>query len=47
MTVSQLLSATTSAELAEWMAYFQIQNEPRDRDVQTDLHAIFGRPRSK
>lgn len=31
MTVSQLLRNTTSAELSEWEAYFQLEQEDRER----------------
>lgn len=31
MTVSQLLRNTTSAELSEWAAYFQLEQEDRER----------------
>jgi len=34
MTVEQLLRSTTSAELSEWLAYFQIENAG---DTPTDL----------
>lgn len=47
MTVDHLLRTTTAAELAEWMAYFQILNEPKERDVDKELHAIFGGPRRR
>lgn len=32
MTKSQLLSATTSRELSEWQAYFQVLKEEQDEE---------------
>lgn len=47
MTVGQLLGNTTSADLAEWMALYRMENEQRNPDegVEVQLKKAFGKKR--
>ena len=45
MTVNELLRTTTSAELSEWMAYFQLENEqgqPSDEEALRKMFNAYG-----
>lgn len=47
MTVRELLSRTTSAELTEWMAFTAIENGYTPKaSVETQLMRIFGGPKN-
>ena len=41
MTVSELLRTTTSAELSEWMAYFQLERERDQPSEEDELRKVF------
>lgn len=45
MTVNDLLTRASSAELGEWMAYYLNEQEPFEPDLDTDLHKFFGKKR--
>ena len=43
MTVRQLLTSLDSAELSEWLAYFQLEHElQRQAELDAKLHKAFG-----
>lgn len=44
MTKRQLLQSTTSAELAELIAFFIVKNQPKDKpeNVEDELNKAFG-----
>jgi hypothetical protein len=41
MTVNELLRTTTSAELSEWMAYFQLEREQDQPSEEEALRKMF------
>ena len=44
MTVSQLLSNTTSADLTEWEAFARVMNKREDPDAEGKIQKAFGAP---
>jgi hypothetical protein len=45
MTVAELLARITSAELAEWVAYFHVRRMPEPAESADEkVRKIFGRP---
>lgn len=50
MTVQQLLETVTSAELAEWIAFYRLERETSSEDpgevAEQQLKKIFGAPKN-